>query len=98
MNLLEMLSKVEDPRSAHGLRFSLQNFLIMCIMEIMSGHYSYRGIGRFLKNNEQDIRRIFGSHHGVPCYVSVRDILQIIDFEEFPAEFNQWAKHSFIKT
>ena len=65
-------------------------------MAIMSGHYSYRGIGRFLKNNERDIRRFFGSHHGVPCYVRIRDILQIIDLEEFSAAFNQWAIHKIL--
>jgi len=92
MTLPEMLSKVDDPRSVHGLRFPLHNFLIMCIMAIMSGHYSYRGIGRFLKNNERDIRRIFGSYHGVPCYVTIRDVLQSIDFEVFSSAFNRWAK------
>ena len=91
MTLEEMLSKIEDPRSAHGLRYRLKDLLLMCIMAIMSGHYTYRGMGRFLKNNEKDIRKTFGSHHGVPCYVSIRDVLQSIDFEDFATTFNEWA-------
>jgi hypothetical protein len=91
MTLQEMLSKVEDPRSAHGLRYPLQIVLLMCIICIMSGHYTYRGMGRFLKNNEKDFRRIFGSHHGVPCYVIIRSVLQSIDFDCFASAFNQWA-------
>jgi hypothetical protein len=92
MTLPEMLSKIKDPRSVHGLRFPLDNLLLMCIMAIMSGHSTYRGMGRFLKNNEKDIRKIFGSYHGVPCYVSIRDVLQSIDFDAFANTFNQWAK------
>jgi hypothetical protein len=92
MTLSEMLSQVEDPRSLHGLRFPLEDFLLMCIMAIMSGYSSYRGIGRFFKNNEKDFRKIFASCHGVPCYVTIRTILQIIDFEKFSVLFNQWAR------
>ena len=91
MTLVEMLSQIEDPRSAHGLRYRLKDLLLMCVMAIMSGHYTYRGMGRFLKNNEKDFRKTFGSYHGVPCYVSIRDVLQSIDFEDFAATFNEWA-------
>ena len=56
MTLPEMLSKVDDPRSVHGLRFPLHNFLIMCIMAIMSGHYTYRGI-RLHQVRHRNMRR-----------------------------------------
>ena len=45
-----------------------------------------------MKNNEKDLRKILGSYHGVPCYVSIRGVLQSIDFEEFAIVFNQWAR------
>ena len=86
-----MLSAIEDPRSASGLRYPLPDFLLMCIMSIMSGYSGYRSIGRFLKNNEQSFREIFGCYHGVPCYVTVREVLQRIDFDNFSKAFNQWA-------
>jgi len=92
MTLSEMLSKVEEPRSSHGLRFPLKDMLLMCIMAVMSGYTSYRAIGRFLKNNESDIRKAFLSYHGVPTYVTIRDVLQRIDFDTFSEAFNQWAK------
>jgi hypothetical protein len=91
MTLSEMLSKIEEPRSLHGLRFPLKDLLLMCIMAIMSSYTSYRGMGRFLKNNEKDFRRAFGSYHGVPCYVTIRDVLQRINFDTFSEVFNQWA-------
>jgi len=92
MTLIDMLSKVEDKRSSHGLRYKFTDFLLMCIMAMMSGYSSYRGIGRYLKNNEKDIRKIFGSYHGVPCYVQISTVLQNIDFDNFSSLFNQWAK------
>jgi hypothetical protein len=91
MTLPEMLSQVEDPRSVHGLRYQLKDLLLMCIMAIMSGHSSYRGMGRYLENNEQDFRKIFDSYHGVPSYVQIRTVFQSIDFEKFATVFNQWA-------
>jgi hypothetical protein len=91
MKLTEMLSSVEDPRSVHGLRHSLTDILLMCVMAIMSGYSGYRSIGRFLKRNEWDFRRSFGAHHGVPCYVTIREVLQCIDFEKFSNAFNCWA-------
>jgi hypothetical protein len=60
-------------------------------MAMMSGYSGYREIGRFLKRNEKDFRSTFGACHGVPCYVTVRDVLQSINFERFSAAFNQWA-------
>lgn len=92
MTLTEMLSTVEDPRSVHGQRHQLPDVLLMCIMAIMSGHSGYRSIGRFLKNNEKDFRKIFGAYHGVPCYVTIREVLQTIDFDRFSSAFNQWAQ------
>jgi hypothetical protein len=91
MTLLEMLSTVEDPRSHQGQRHPLTDVLLMCIMAIMSGYSGYRPIGRFLENNERDFRSAFGAYNGVPCYVTLRDILQSIDFDKFSNAFNRWA-------
>jgi hypothetical protein len=91
MTIQEMLSLVAEPRSAHGLRHQLPDVLIMCLMAIMSGHYGYRAIGRFLKNNRKEFQQTFMLLHGVPTYVTVRSVLQRIDFESFASAFNQWA-------
>jgi hypothetical protein len=91
MTLIEMLSSVEDHRSVHGLRHKLSDILLMCIMAMMSGYSGYREIGRFLKRNEKEFRRSFGAYHGVPCYVTIREVLQSIDFDKFSDAFNEWA-------
>jgi hypothetical protein len=87
MTTQEMLSYVDEPRSAHGLRHQLSDVLTMCIMAIMSGHYGYREIGRFLKNNQKDFQQMFLLLYGVPTYVALRSVLQRIDFESFSNAF-----------
>ena len=89
--LTEIFPKIEDPRSAHGRRHRLDVVLLMCIMAIMGGYTSYRGMGRFFKNNKRDFQEYFDLPHGVPCYVTIREILQSIDFDNFSKLFNQWA-------
>jgi hypothetical protein len=91
MTLPEMLSTVEDPRSGHGLRHPLSDVLLMCIMAMMSGYQGYREIGRFLKRNQKEFQQSLRLLHKVPSYVTVRCILQSIDFDKFSCAFNQWA-------
>jgi hypothetical protein len=91
MTLAEMLSSVEDHCSAHGLRHTLPDILLMCIMAMMSGYCCYRETGRFLKRNGKEFRRSFGACHGVPCYVTIREVLQSTDFDKFSDAFNHWA-------
>jgi len=91
MTLREMLSTVEDPRSGHGLRHPLADVLLMCIMAMMSGYQGYREIGRFLKRNQKEFQQALRLLHKVPSHVTVRSILQSIDFDKFAASFNRWA-------
>jgi hypothetical protein len=60
-------------------------------MAFMSGHYGYREIGRFLKINQKEFQQMFLLLHGVPTYVTIRSVLQRIDFESFANIFNRWA-------
>lgn len=91
MTLIEMLSKAEDKRSRFGLRHELTDVMLMCIMAIMSGYYGYREIGRFLKNHSKEFQQTFRLLHKVPSHVTIRSVLQSIDFESFCNAFNEWA-------
>ncbi len=92
MTLLEMLSSVEDPRSGHGLRHPLADVLLMCILAIMSGYHGYRQIGRFVKRHQNELQQSLRLLHKVPSHVTIRSILQRIDFDKFAFSFNQWAQ------
>lgn len=91
MTLYEMLCTVEDKRKASGLRHELPDVLMMCIMGIMSGYYGYRELGRFMKNHSRELQQTFRLLHRVPSHVTIRSILQQIDFESFGTAFNNWA-------
>lgn len=91
MTIQEMLSKVEDPRSAQGLRHQLSDVLLMSIMAIMSGCKGYREIGRFLKRHKKEFQQAFRLLHPVPSHVTISKIFQVIDFDIFSEAFNEWA-------
>lgn len=91
MTLLELLSSVADPRSSYGRRHQLSDVLLMCMMGIMSGYYGYRELGRFMKRHRVELQQTFRLLHKVPSHVTIRSILQQIDFEGFNECFNEWA-------
>lgn len=91
MTLIELLSGVCDPRSSYGRRHQLSDVLLMCMLGIMSGYYGYRELGRFMKRHQVELQRTFRLLHKVPSHVTIRSILQRIDFDGFNARFNDWA-------
>jgi hypothetical protein len=91
MTLLELFSRIPDFRSRSGRRHELSDVLLMCIMGIMSGYYGYRELGRFVENHSKEFQQTFRLLHKVPSFVTIRSILQEIDFNSFNALFNQWA-------
>lgn len=92
MTLIELLSSVSDPRSSYGRRHQLSDVLLMCMMGIMSGYYGYRELGRFMKRHHMELQQTFRLLHKVPSHVTIRSILQQIDFEHFNEHFNSWAR------
>ena len=91
MTLQEMLSVVEDPRSGHGLRHPLPEFLLMMIMAMMSGCNAKREIDRFLKRHRKEFQQSFRLLHKTPSHVTIGTVFQSIDFDKFAESFNKWA-------
>lgn len=91
MTLPELFSLIPDNRSRSGRRHELPDVLLMCIMGIMSGYYGYRELGRFVENHAKEFQQTFRLLHKVPSFVTIRSILQEIDFDSFNQSFNQWA-------
>lgn len=100
MTLLEMLLQVPDHRSAAGRRHELSDVLMMCIMGIMSGYFGYRELGRFVERHHRDFQQSFRLLHHVPTFVTIRSILQDVDFKSFNKVFVTWAEQyvSFCKS
>ena len=91
MQLIEVLSTIEDYRSPLGRRHSLQNILIMSILGVMSGKSGFRELARFMKNNEAEFRQLLKLRHKVPSHVTLTAVFKGLDFSKFNAAFNSWA-------
>ena len=92
MTLLDHLATVPDPRRPQGRRYPLPQMLAMVLMAMMSGHHGYRPTERFIHDNADDLRRLLGwPRQAMPSNVTLRAVLQAIDFEALSAAFRAWA-------
>jgi hypothetical protein len=66
--------------------------LAMTIMAMMSGHHGYRPTERFLRDNADDLRRwLDWPRKAMPSNVTLRAVLQALDFEALASAFRAWA-------
>jgi hypothetical protein len=89
-NLLSFLSKVPDPRRKAGKRHPLPSLLAMVVLGNLSGYYGYRELGRFMERHAWEFVRLFGFKYGVPSYVTIREVLGLLDFEVLQQQFQDW--------
>ena len=61
-------------------------------MAMIAGHHGYRPTSRFFRDNAAPLRRHLGfARHSLPSHVSVRAVLQALDFDALTAAFRAWA-------
>lgn len=83
---------VPDFRRRQGRRYPLSKLLTMITMAIMSGHYAYREIARFLQANQTElIEQLRLPRRGVPSHVTIRAVLQRVDLRAVNRAFEAWA-------
>lgn len=92
MSLVELYEQVKDPRKASGRRFPLPAFLSMMTMAYMSGHGGYRAPASFMKGNESALVKMFNLKHGVPGFVQIRTIINLLDFKQINQVFYTWMQ------
>jgi hypothetical protein len=92
MTLLDHLATVPDPRRGQGRRYPLPQLLAMTVMAMMSGHYGYRPTERFIHDNADDLRDLLAwPREALPSNVTLRAVLQAVDFDALSAAFRAWA-------
>jgi hypothetical protein len=95
MNLMEAFACVEDPRRAEGRRYPLIPFLMMITVSIACGCCRYREMARFAEANRKVFQRFFNlKSDRMPSHVTIRNIMQKIDFEQLNKGFSQWVSES----
>lgn len=61
-------------------------------MAILAGHHGYRPTSRFFRDNAAPLRRHLGfARHDLPSHVTVRAVVQALDFDALAAAFRAWA-------
>ncbi len=98
-DLLTMLESVPDSRRSQGLRHPLASTLFMIILATMGGCVGYREIAAYLRVNQED----FVLHLGllksrVPTHVTIRSLLQRVDYEILRSIFVEWAQKTLPQT
>lgn len=90
--MLEFFSTLTDPRRGQGQRHKLHHVLSIVIMAILSGHQGLRGFTRFAASNEKELVELFKLKHGVPCFYTLRSVLNGLDEQLLAQRFISWVK------
>lgn len=91
MSLLEAFSKITDPRRPQGKRISIEQLFSIVVLSYLCGYTGYRGTGKFAKTHSVLLTDVLCLKHGVPSYVTIRDVLTRVDKSGLIARFNLWA-------
>lgn len=91
MSLLECLSKIEDPRRAEGLRYSLLQMFSMLILSGLCGHFGGRPVRRFTHANGEIFIKELALKHPIPSHVSFSTFLNSIPKEDLIRVFHAWT-------
>lgn len=96
-NLIYYLEQIPDHREKSGLRHPLPIVLLVIIMAIISGHYGYRGIGRFLQRHRQSLIELLSIPNSrVPSYSTIRRVMMTLNYELLLKQFNDWIESNGI--
>ncbi len=92
MTLLEALSMVKDPRREQGMRTDLAQIFCMVVLSYLCGYKGYRPVGKFSKLHEELFIKELSLRHGVPSYVTFREVIMRVDEAELIEAFNKWSE------
>lgn len=92
-HLLTLLETIPDKRRGQGLRYPLAPTLYMIILATIGGCVGYREIATYLRVNKEDLILHLGlKKNRVPSHVTIRSILQWVDFETLRSVFVKWSQ------
>ena len=92
MTLTDAFLTLSDHRRAQGLRVQQSQVLTMVVVAYVCGCFSYRKIATFAQSHSELFTQELGLKHGVPTFVTFRDIVVHTNQTELIGAFNAWAK------
>lgn len=90
VSLQAYLQTIPDVRRPQGVRYKLDAMLMFFILCILSGRSKYREMECYGKKHDAALRELLDLKHGTPSNVSIREIIQTLDWEAAQRAFNQW--------
>ena len=89
--LISYLKEVKDHRRAQGQRTPMVAFLEMIVLAGMSGHFGFRAMSRFIKDNEAFFVERYNLEHGTPTYTTLRNFTKELDYKELCNSLYNWS-------
>lgn len=90
--LLDYLSRVPDPRSAHGRRHSLAAMLAAVCCAILCGARGFKPIAQWVHDQEIDLIHALGFTRTPPRWGAFRKLLLALEPTAFEAMLSRWAE------
>jgi DDE_Tnp_1-associated len=91
-SLIGKLKEVKDFRNPKGKKHELWIILLLIIVGIMFIFTTYRGLGDFVKNNQEPLRKILKiDQKNLPSYSTIRRTLEGVNWENLLTIFNEWG-------
>lgn len=90
-HLLDMLSKVPDPRKEKGKRHPLRAILALAIIAIMSGYRSYAAIAEYGRTYKMLRKSLGFRHKKTPCAATLYNLFRRLDINALEAVLTQWV-------
>lgn len=89
--LVELLSRITDPRSRRGIRYPPGSLLTLAVLAALCGMRSYQGIAEWAADLSKDFLRRLGCWcHRAPSEPTFRRFLQTIDADEVDKLVGEW--------
>ena len=92
--LITVLTSIEDPRCARGVRYQFSHLLLMCIYGVLSGYSEASEIAFYAKLNHEYFKENLGINK-TPSHDTISRILGMVNFVELSTNLNQWMEENF---
>jgi hypothetical protein len=91
--LLSALEEIPDPRRRQGRRYPLAHLLLFCVLAVLAGATSYRGIVTFLTVHRDRLGHVYGVRlRRAPAVNTLRNLFLALDPAALEAAFRRHAR------
>jgi len=89
--LIGQLNQLSDTRRPTGRRHPIGVVLVIAIMSVISGMWSYHAMDDFVKANRAQLLALLGVSR-LPSYSTIRRVIQAVDFKGLSQVLGHWKR------